>query len=449
MTKNIEDKQGKFEELTKTPISKLILKMAIPSTMAMLIGIAYSLADTYFISKIDTISTASVGLAFSFMSVTQAFGLLYGHGSGNYMSRMESEKNRTESSKMAIDGLVISFLTGIIIMIFGELYLNELALFLGATNSLLSSTKEYLLILLIGTPFMISALTMNNQFRLQGNPSLGAAAITSGAVINCILDPIFIFYFNLGIKGAAYATVIGEIISFIILIVVSGMRENIKFNLKNFSINKKILSELYGGGIPNFTREIFIGISLMLLNNELKIFGEEYIASFTIVNRLVLAGTYLMVGLGHGFQPVCIFNYGAKLYERVEKALKFTLRSAIIFMVFISIIFLMYSENMVMLFRNDNEIINIGSQVLSIQSITLPLIGYITITGMFLQSTHKFKEATLITSSRQGYIYIPLILIMPKMLGVKGILYVQPLSDFITFVISVVLVAKYKKELKC
>lgn len=264
MTNNIENKQGKFEELTKTPIPKLILKMAIPSTMAMLIGIAYSLADTYFISKIDTISTASVGLAFSFMNVTQAFGLLYGHGSGNYMSRMESEKNRTESSKMAIDGLVISFLTGTIIMIFGELYLNELALFLGATNSLLSSTKEYLLILLIGTPFMISALTMNNQFRLQGNPSLGAAAIASGAVINCILDPIFIFYFNLGIKGAAYATIIGEIISFIILIVVSGMRENIKFNLKNFSINKRILSELYGGGVPNFTREIFIGISLML-----------------------------------------------------------------------------------------------------------------------------------------------------------------------------------------
>lgn len=269
---NKNKKISKYEKLTETPVSKLVINMAIPSTFAMLIGIAYSLADTYFVSKIDTASTASVGLAFSFMSVIQAFGLLYGHGSGNYISRMEGEKNKKESSKMAIDGLIISFIVGTIILILGEICIDKLVYFLGANKSLIPLTKEYLSILLIGAPFMISSLTINTQFRLQGNASLGAIGITMGAIINCILDPILIFSFNLKIKGAAYATIIGEIISFFILVFLSSKKENVKFSFKNFHINKNILKELFGGGLPNFTREIFIGVSLSLLNNRLKIY---------------------------------------------------------------------------------------------------------------------------------------------------------------------------------
>ncbi|GAA0785725.1 MATE family efflux transporter [Hathewaya limosa] len=445
---NKNKKISKYEKLTETPVSKLVINMAIPSTLAMLIGIAYSLADTYFVSKIDTASTASVGLAFSFMSVIQAFGLLYGHGSGNYISRMEGEKNKKESSKMAIDGLIISFIVGAIILILGEIYIDKLVYFLGANKSLIPLTKEYLSILLIGAPFMISSLTINTQFRLQGNASLGAIGITMGAIINCILDPILIFSFNLKIKGAAYATIIGEIISFFILVFLSSKKENVKFSFKNFHINKNILKELFGGGLPNFTREIFIGVSLSLLNNRLKIYGKEYLAAFTIVNRLMLAGTYLMVGLGHGFQPVCVFNYGAKLYKRVEKALKFTLKSAIIFMIFISAIFIIKSDNLISFFTSDYNVITIGSMVLKIQSLSLPLIGYITISGMFLQNIHRFKEATLVTTLRQGFIYIPLILIIPKLFGLEGILWVQPVSDLIAFIIASILTTKNQRRLK-
>ncbi|WP_040328916.1 MATE family efflux transporter [Clostridium ihumii] len=437
----------KYLKFTKESIPKLIIQMAIPSTLAMFVGIAYSLVDTYFVSKISTDAMAAVGLAFSFISVIQALGLLFGHGSGNYISRMEGAKNRKESSKMAITGLIVSFFIGLVIMILGNAFVIDLVYFLGATKKLEFLTREYLQILLIGTPFMIASLTMNNQFRLQGNAGLGAIAIMLGAVSNCILDPIMIFGLDLGIKGAAYATIIGEIIGFLTLIIASRFKDSVRYNIKDFCVNKVIIRELFSGGIPNFLREIFIAFSLAILNNKLKAYGESYIASFTIVNRLILAGTYIMVGVGHGFQPICIFNYGANLYERVKKSLNFTLRFAVIFMVFIEVIFIVKSHGLIRIFRNDNSIINIGSKILKIQSFTLPLIGYTTISGMFLQGTHKFKEATIITTARQGFIYIPMIFILHYIFGLNGILYAQPVSDLITFIIAIVLVKRRNLEL--
>ncbi|CNE59749.1 MATE family efflux transporter [Enterococcus faecium] len=431
-----------IEKIKHENLLKLIIEMAIPSALSMIIIIMYGITDTYFVSQIGVNEVAAVGISFSFMNVIQAFGLLYGHGSGNYISRMQGKKKYDESEKMSITGFYISLTTGLLILLFSILFFDNLVLFLGAKGELIFTTKSYLRILLLSTPFAISSLTLNNQLRLQGKPKVGALAMIVGAVINCIFDPIFIFGFNLGIKGAAYATFLGQIISFIVLVYYAKFKNDIQFNRKNFSIEKYICSELFMGGLPNFSREIFIAISIVVLNNTLSFYGKSYIAAFTIVSKLIQAGTYVMVGFGHGFQPICGINFGAGLNKRVIKAFKITLYISVSFVIVLGIIFICSSEFLISLFTLNREVISIGNNVLKLQSLTLPLVAYITISGMFLQNTHKFKMATIVTMSRQGIIYIPCIYFLNLFYGVYGVYFAQGLSDIITIFITVYFVRK-------
>lgn len=429
-------------KVTQGNLPKLILEMAIPSALSMLTVIIYGLTDTYFVSQIGINAIAAVGISLSFMNVIQAFGLLFGHGSGNYISRMKGEKKQLESEKMAVTGFVISFLVGLIILIFCVANIDWLVVFLGAKNELVDIAKEYLVILFMATPFAISSLTLNNQLRLQGKPKVGAIALMIGAVLNCVLDPILIFVFDLGVKGAAYATLCGEVASFVLLLYEIQTKNDIKMKYHNICLHKEILSELFMGGLPNFSREIFISISLVVSNNILILYGNSYVAAFALVAKLIQAGTYIMVGIGHGFQPICGMNYGAGLYQRVVKAFHITLLISIVFVCILGMFFIFQGQLAIKLFSDDVNVVDIAATVLKIQSFTLPAIAYITIAGMFLQNTHQFKMATIITVSRQGMVYIPCIYVLHFIWGIKGVYFAQALADMITLVLGIYLVRK-------
>lgn len=435
------------DRIIEDNLLKLVLEMAIPSAISMLIIILYGLTDTYFVSKLGINEIASVGISFSFMNLIQAFGLLYGHGSGNYISRMQGKKLKDESEKMSTLGFGIAFFTGMLILIFSFIFINDLINFLGAKNELITTTKSYLSILILSTPFAICSLTLNNQLRLQGKPKIGALALMFGAILNCIFDPIFIFLLNLGIKGAAYATFLGQFVSFIILIYYINYRNDIKIKYKKIEFSRNIFSELFMGGLPNFSREIFIVLSILILNNILSFYGKTYIAAFALVSKLIQSGTYIMVGVGHGFQPICGINYGAGFYKRVVKSFHLTLFVAIGFIIILEVFFILNSSFLIKLFTINREVVYIATEVLKIQSLTLPMIAYITISGMFLQNTHKFKMATILTTARQGTIFIPCIYFLNRFFGVRGVYFSQGLSDLITLIITFYFVRKNIKSI--
>lgn len=428
-------------------IPKLVLKMALPSALSMLVMSVYNMVDMYFVTKIGTNAAAALSIALSFTNIIQALGLLFGHGSGNYISRMMGKNKIVQASHMASTAILISFLVGLCLSFVSFFYIDQMITLLGATNLLHFLTKEYLQVVLWSAPFMITSITINNQLRLEGKAAIGMVGMFFGALLNCILNPIFIFVFDLGLSGAAYATLISQAISFIVLILLANKHSHIHCSWKTITFNRVIFKELFTGGIPNFAREILIALSLIILNNILKIYNDVYIASFMIINKLITIGTYLIVGLGHGFQPICGVNYGANRNDRVLEAFKFTIKLSLIIGIIMEFIYLFANYKLVKFFSTSISVINLSSKLLRWHASTLPLIGYITITGMFLQNTHRFRLATLITTARQGYIFIPIVFLFNFLLSIKGVMLAQPITDILSFFLAYILSRKRIKQL--
>lgn len=312
MTDKKTKQEEKYKYLTQANIEPLIVKMAIPTIISMLTTSFYNMVDTFFVSKINTQSTAAVGIVFSMMAIIQAIGFFFGHGSGNYISIKLGAKDTLEASKMAATGFLSAMIVGFIILIFGIIFINPLAHILGSTNTILPYSKMYMKYILIGAPYMTASIVLNNQLRLQGNALFAMIGLISGAIINIILDPIFIFYFDMGIKGAAIGTIISQFISFCVLLIGSNVWGTLPIRLKDFSPSLEKYKAIIVGGLPSLCRQSISSFSTAFLNTSASFFGDAAIAAMSIVNRVSMFANSAIIGFGQGFQPVCGFNYGAK-----------------------------------------------------------------------------------------------------------------------------------------
>lgn len=304
--------------LTTTPVPRLIVSLAVPTIISMLVTSFYNMADTYFVGKINTQSTAAVGIVFSVMSIIQAVGFFFGHGSGNYISRKLGAQETGNAEKMAATGFFWALFMGIFLAVVGLIFLTPLSLALGSTPTILPYTEKYLGIILLGAPFMTASLVLNNQIRFQGNAAYAMVGIVSGAVINVILDPILIFVFDMGISGAALATVISQICSFSLLLYMCRKGGNIRIRFRNFTPSLAFIKEIIGGGTPSLARQGLASVATILLNVAAGAYGDAAIAGMSIVTRIAMFINAFLIGFGQGFQPVCGFNYGAGLYARVR-----------------------------------------------------------------------------------------------------------------------------------
>ena len=294
--------EEKRHDMLHSPVELLVCKMAVPTIITMLITALYNMADTYFVGRLDTVSTAAVGLALPLMNVIQAIGFFFGHGSGNYMARKLGEGDVKASAQMADTAAVLSLMMGVILSLLGYMNIRPLSQLLGATPLLMESTVEYVSVLLIGIPFVMASFTMNNQLRFQGNAFYGMIGMASGAVLNVILDPVFIFILGMKVRGAALATVSSQIISFIVLLVMSG---RIPFRKPDFVLNGEIVSAIFRFGTPSLFRQSIMSVSIICLNHAAGNFGEAVIAAVSVVNKIVMIGASVVIGFGQGFQPVC------------------------------------------------------------------------------------------------------------------------------------------------
>jgi putative MATE family efflux protein len=426
-----------YTYLTSAPIHRVIPSMAVPTIISMLVTSLYNLADTFFVGRINTQATAAIGVVFSLMFFVQAFGFFFGHGSGNYISRELGARRQGNAEKMAATGFVLSFITGVLIMAAGLLLLRPLSLALGSTPSILPYTMDYLGIVLLGAPFLTASLTLNNQLRLQGNAAYSMVGIVTGALLNVGLDPLLIFVFDLGIIGAAIATVIGQIVSCVILFFMSRHGGSIAIRFKNFSPTWQACKEILYGGSPSLNRQGMMCVSVMLLNHAAGSYGDAAIAGMSIVNRVSMLIMSFVIGLGQGFQPVCGFCYGARLFPRLREAYWFTVKIGFVFLLCCTCLGWFFSPQIIGIFRNDPAVIAVGTEALNWQLCTLPLNVFTMSGNMLTQTCRKPVAANILAAARNGLFFIPLILVLPYLFGLQGVVICQSLSDICAFSLSI------------
>ncbi len=447
---NNSTKTARYIEMTETPIHKLIPKSAIPTIISMLITTIYSMADTYFVSQLeDAAAAAAVGIIFSLATIIQTLGMTVGIGSANAISISLGQKNVEKAKRVVSTSFYTILILGIMVMVIGLATIEPLVYILGATETIAPYAMDYAKYVLLATPFMASSLVLNTSLRSQGNAFYAMLGLTTGGIINIILDPIFIFYFDLGISGAAIATGISQFISFCILYYQCNHRENsIKIKLQNFKPTLQIYKEIFILGGPTFCRLGLSTIASILLNLAAKPFGDFALAAIGIINRIILFMYAILIGYGQGFQPIAGFNYGAKRYDRVLASYYFSLKVAVVLTVISGATGFIFAEQVIRLFRPESEIIEIGAFMLRAQCVILPLQSITTISNMLTQSIGYSFKAMIIATARQGTFFIPLILILPNILGLKGVQLTQPIADIFAVMVAIYIGSGVVKKLK-
>ena len=440
--------------MTETPVPKLIMRLAVPTIISMLVTGLYNMADTYFVAQIPdkgTQATAAVGIVFPMMAVIQALGFMFGHGSGNFLSRMLGAGKKKEASEMASTGFALALLTGLLVLALGTVFLRPLTEFLASsdvTEETLDLTMQYARIILIGAPFMMCQFVINNQLRFQGAAMYAMVGLLAGAVINVGLDPLLILGFDMGVRGAALATISGQAFSFIILLAGSFRGENIKLHFRNIHINGYYIGQVLNGGFPSLVRQGMAAIATVLLNRAAGEYGQEAaIAGMSIVTRVLMMLSSALIGFGQGYQPVCSFNYGAGKKDRVRQGFWFCLRWGTVFLVVVSAVCILFAPDIVRIFRDEPAVVEVGSAALRYQAATLPLLATTVMINMMLQSIGKGVKASVTASARNGLFFIPAILVLPIFLGLTGVEMAQAVADVCSICLAIPLAASELRKM--
>ena len=434
---NSPAQHAKFVKLTSEPVGRLVTGLAIPAMISMLVTGFYNLVDTFFVGQINTQSVAALGIVFSYMSIVQSIAFFFGQGAGNYISRMLGHEDTHNAGVMASVGLVSTWLTGAVIATFCFLFMEPVLRFFGSTTTILPYACDYFTFILLGTPFILSCFTMNNLMRHQGNAMLSMIGIMTGAVLNVALDPIFIFGLGMGVKGAGMATALSQVVSFTLMLMLSGKRGGVEIRLSKFKPSAQRYRDIAAGGLPSLARQSMMGIAALILNHVAGIYGDSAIASFSVVSRITMLANAAMIGYGQGFQPVCGFNYGAGKFDRVRAAFIHTGKVLTIYSTVLAVAGWIFASPIVGLFvASDPEVSRIGTEVLRYQCLAFPLTGYVVLVNMFLQNIRRTIPATIMAMSRQGIFLIPSLLLGNMLLGFLGVEIAQAVADTASFLLA-------------
>ena len=452
--------EKKYRRMTGEPIERLIRQLAVPTIIAMMVTAAYNIADTYFVGTIGTEATAGVGLILPIMSIIQAVGFFFGQGSGSFISRALGARHMENAAKMAATGAVFSALFGLVLTVLGFVFNNGLLYILGAREGLVDAktvgyARDYLMFILCGAPFMSLSCVLNNQLRFQGNALFAMIGLVSGAVLNCGLDPLFIYAFDMEVRGAALATMISQIISCSILYIGTLRSDNLKIRLKNFTPRIFYFKNICIGGLPSLFRQGLTSIATLSLNAAAGAavaasLAEESIAAFSIVSKIMMLAYSALIGFGQGFQPMCGFNYGAGRYDRVWAGWKYCVKVTTCFLIVLSALGYIFAGNIVAIFRDDPDVIAFGTIAMRMQCITFAFNSVTTMTNMMYQNMGRVVGATLLAAARQGIMFIPTVLILPRLFAepIWGVYLAQSAADIFAFAVALPLALKVYREFK-
>lgn len=428
--------------MTAMSIPRLIASLAIPTTFSQLITIAYNTADTYFVSKISTGASAAVGVAFALQAIIQAFGFGIAMGCSSLVSRKLGEKKDAEAEMYANSAFFGSIILGLFLLVTGLSCLKPLMRLLGATETVLPYACDYTRIILIGAPVMCTSFVLNNILKSEGEANLSMIGLCAGGLVNIALDPLFIFTFGLGISGAALATVTSQLVSLIILLVIfrSG-RSILKLRFSAVSRDIGVYWRLMKIGFPTICRQGMASVASALLNHGAAYWGgadaDACVAAVTISNKIYMLVRSMMIGIGQGFQPVAGYNYGARIYSRVKKAFWFSVLAGTGIAAASGAVIFLNAAPIMQWFRNDPKVVEVGATALKFAAAVMPFMAYSTFVNQLYQCLGFSLPASVLASCRQGIFFIPIILLLPRAIGLMGVQMAQPAADFMTFAVSV------------
>ncbi len=441
---------AQYTYMTETPVFSLLVKMAIPTTISMLITSIYNLADTYFVGQINTSASGAIGIVASLMAIIQAVGFTFGHGAGSIVSRKLGAKADEETATRFVSTSFFSALVmGSLLGICGLCCIDPLMRLLGSTETILPYACEYGLYILLSAPIMMGSLVLNNVLRYEGKAKFAMIGLVCGGVLNIALDPILIFGCNMGAAGAGLATATSQLVSFFVLLVPYGMGKTAsKIRITKITRSIGEFGQILATGAPSFARQGLGSVSGMLLNIAAKNYGDAAVAAMSIINRIFAFLFGLSVGIGQGLQPIASFNYGARKPQRVYQVTFYMMLLSGAISAIAVVGCLVFEQPLVALFRDDPAVWDFAIPALRYQCIASFGLPFIVAGNMLFQSIGKSKIAAFLASCRQGVFFLPLIFLLPTVWGMTGVQLVQPIADFCTIVLSACVLIPYLHKLK-
>lgn len=436
----------KIKVMKDDKVSSALLKFGIPSIIGFLVTAVYNFVDAIFVGNLGTCAMGATSVVFPITLIMIGIGLLLGSGAATRISVFIGKNKFNEANKIASTALYGSLVLGIIVILLILIFFTPTLRFLGATQSIMPYAKAYGYIFVIGSIFSILNIVLNHIARSEGAAKLSMNILLLGAALNIILDPLFIYTFNLGIKGAAIATLISQLVSTIFLLkYFFGKSSLISFSIKDIDLSQSCLGETIKIGIPYCVAQLLAGISMGLINSAAAPYGDASVAAVGIANRIFAIGIYAMIGFSKGFQPIAGYNYGAQKYDRLDTSIKLALKWSTYFCITLAIIQILFANTLVSLFTNDTKVLDIGISTLKAYSYVLPFFGFQIIYMTLFLTLGKAKEGFILSLGRQGMFLIPTIIILPRLFGLDGVIYAQPIADILTVILTLIYSLKIGK----
>lgn len=449
MSANVQSQEARRNMLLNEPISRVIPKMAIPTIVAFLINSVYSLADTYFVSSLGTNATAAVSVNSSLDQLIMMCGSMLAVGANSYIARLLGEGKEKKAGQVLSTAFFTAMGIGAVLTVVGILFMTPMVRLLGATPTCEQYSIDYATYVLYAAPFMAANFVMNQCLRSEGSATLSMVGMGFGGVLNCVLDPIFIFGFDMGVAGASLATAISKWVSFAILIFpyLTG-RSLLRLSVRNFTPSWDIYSKIISVGSSSMFRSGLAVVSAILLNSIAGSISDSVLAAVGVCNKVMMFPFSIILGFGSGFQPVAGFNWGAKRYDRVQESYRFCAKVAIIGSVIMGLFVGVFADTFVVLFAGtDEEMRRIGVICMVSQCIALPIHGWVAVVNMLCAGLGNAKGALALSTARQGSCFIPILYPLAWIFGAYGIAVVQAAADVLSMVLAVPIIRGMQKKI--
>lgn len=427
------------KQLGEGKISSLLLKFSIPAVTGMLVNALYNVVDTIFVGNgVGPLGIAGLTLGFPIMLVIMGFAMLVGIGATSLISIRLGQQRKEEAELIVGNAMILLILLSIVISLSGLIFINPILQLFGASEAVLPYAKDYLNIILWGAVFQSIGFGMNNFIRAEGSPHTAMYTMLIGAILNTILDPLFIFGFGWGVKGAAIATILSQAVSMIwVLYYFLGKKSLLKIRLKNLKLKAQVVGGIFAIGAAPFAMQIAASVITTILNKSLGIYGGDLaISGMGIVNRIAMLILMPVFGINQGAQPIIGYNYGALKFDRVKKTLILAISAATVVAVIGFTATRLFPGQLIGLFNQDPVLLAFGTKALYIFLFFLPVIGFQIVSANYFQAVGKPKQAAFLSLSRQVVVLIPALLILPKFYGLDGVLMAGPVSDIVSSVIT-------------
>lgn len=439
----------KTELLGSAPIAKALLAMGIPTMIGMMINALYNLVDAYFVGGLGTSQMGAISVTFPLGQAVVGLGLLFGNGAASYISRLLGRGDKESADRVASTALYGSISVGAVVILCAVIFLHPILRLLGATKSIMPYAVTYAGIYVMSSIFNVFNVTMNNIVTSEGAAKTTMCALLAGALLNMVLDPVFIYTLGYGVAGAAAATAISQVFSTLVYLwYIFSKKSVFSFSIKKCSFSQRIMSEIFKIGIPTLIFQLLTSLSITLINMQARKYGDSVIAGMGAVTRIISMGSLMVFGFIKGFQPIAGYSYGAKKYDRLQEAIKTSILWSTIFCVIFGLVMALFPAVIISQFtKGDAEMIRVGQSALRANGFSFLLFGFYTVYSSLFLALGKAGEGFILGACRQGLCFVPVILLLPHIWGLGGILYAQPAADVISAAIAVAMAVSLHREL--